>query len=68
MSDPKIKDGISKYTIYTVRGMDKNGQFDVVRRYNDFHLIRTTLISKWPGCYVPPLPQKKAIVLYIYQN
>lgn len=64
VTDPRIKDGINKYILYTVRGIDKNGQFDAPRRYNDFQLIRTTLISKWPGCYIPPLPPKKAFVRF----
>lgn len=66
MSDPKIQSGINKYTTYSVRGMDKHGQFDVVRRFSDFRLIRPLLISKWPGCYIPPLPPRKAIVNIIY--
>ncbi|KAM3139233.1 hypothetical protein pb186bvf_008643 [Paramecium bursaria] len=61
VSDPKVKDGMQKYTTYSVRGMDRSGQFDVPRRYNDFHLVRSVLISKWPGCYIPPLPPKKAL-------
>ena len=46
--------------------MDKNGQFDVVRRFSDFRLIRQMLVHKWPGCYIPPLPPRKALVdIYI---
>ncbi|CAD8056206.1 unnamed protein product [Paramecium primaurelia] len=61
VNDPKIQSGINKYTIYSVRGMDKNGQFDVVRRFSDFRLIRQMLVHKWPGCYIPPLPPRKAL-------
>ncbi|CAD8077497.1 unnamed protein product [Paramecium sonneborni] len=61
VSDPKVQSGLNKYTTYSVRGMDKNGQFDVIRRFSDFRLIRQFLIIKWPGCYIPPLPPRKAI-------
>lgn len=34
----------------------------MIRRFSDFRLIRQFLITKWPGCYIPPLPPRKAIV------
>lgn len=55
--DPITKDaGLSKHTIYNVKGMDNFGQFDIYRRYNDFHALRDYLVIKWPGCYIPPIP------------
>lgn len=27
---------------------------------------RTTLSIRWPGCYVPPLPVKKAVVIFYF--
>ncbi|KAM3140198.1 hypothetical protein pb186bvf_007751 [Paramecium bursaria] len=59
--DPIIKDGLQKYVVYTFKGQDKHGQFDIQRRYNDFDVFRATLAQRWPGCYVPPLPIKKAV-------
>ncbi|CAD8144958.1 unnamed protein product [Paramecium octaurelia] len=58
--DPKIISGINKYIVYTIKGMDKNGQFDIQRRFSDFKTIRQFLLTKWPGCYIPPVPPKKA--------
>ncbi|CAD8137699.1 unnamed protein product [Paramecium octaurelia] len=58
--DPKVQPGINKYIVYTVKGMDKNGQFDVQRRFSDFKTIRSFLLTKWPGCYIPPVPPRKA--------
>ncbi|CAD8144880.1 unnamed protein product [Paramecium pentaurelia] len=58
--DPKVISGINKYVVYTVKGMDKNGQFDVQRRFSDFKTIRQFLLTKWPGCYIPPVPPRKA--------
>ena len=55
--DPMTKDaGLSKHTIYNVKGMDNLGQFDIYRRYNDFYALRDYLVIKWPGCYIPPIP------------
>jgi len=53
---------ISKYAMYSVIGKDKNGDFEVLRRYSEFDQIRKLMIKRWPGCYIPPLPSKKAIV------
>lgn len=59
VGDPIVKDsGFSKHTTYNIRGEDKNGQFDVFRRYSDFYELRETLLRKWPGCYIPPIPEK----------
>jgi len=48
----------TKYVVYTVKGKDKEGDFEVVRRYKDFDKIRSVLVTRWPGCYIPPLPPK----------
>ena len=63
MTDPIVKDGVQKYILYTVRGVDRKGSFEVLRRFSDFVSIRTALVSRWPGIYVPPVPSKKAIVM-----
>jgi len=56
---PQIReDTFNKYVVYTVKGTDKNGPFEVIRRYSDFDRIRSLLLAKWPGCYIPPLPPK----------
>ena len=52
---------LSRYLdIFTLKGSDKEGSFDCVRRYKDFRNTRNALLNKWPGCYIPPLPPKKA--------
>lgn len=50
-----------KHVSYTVKGCDALGDFDGQRRYKDFLALRSSLVQKWPGCYVPPIPPKKAI-------
>lgn len=49
--------------IYSIRGSDKDGAFFVTRRYSDFDKLRASLLQRWPGCYVPPLPPKQALVI-----
>lgn len=61
--DPIIKDAINKYVIYAIRGSDNDGSFEIYRRYSDFNNLRKVMIKRWPGCYIPPLPEKKAVVL-----
>ena len=33
----------------------------MTRRYSDFDHIRSAILDRWPGCYIPPLPKKKMI-------
>jgi len=33
----------------------------VVRRFNEFNALYTSLCERWPGCYIPCIPEKKAI-------
>ncbi|CAD8086812.1 unnamed protein product [Paramecium primaurelia] len=49
----------SKQTYYTIKGSDKQGNFEVQRRFKDFVALRNILAIQWPGCYVPSLPGKK---------
>lgn len=60
VSDPIIKDsGFSKFTTYNIKGQDQAGAFDTYRRYSDFFELREALVRKWPGCYIPPIPEKQ---------
>ncbi|CAK84820.1 unnamed protein product (macronuclear) [Paramecium tetraurelia] len=60
ITDAITKDGGLgiKYTVYLIKGLDNQGSFEVFRRYNDFYELRVALIKKWPGCYIPPIPEK----------
>ncbi|CAD8098308.1 unnamed protein product [Paramecium sonneborni] len=59
VSDPIQKVGsISNYVVYTIKGKDCFGQFETQRRFNDFYMIRELLLAKWPGQYIPPIPEK----------
>ena len=37
------------------------GDFEVLRRYKQFDVLRHVMFSRFMGLYVPPLPEKKAI-------
>lgn len=41
------------YTIHT-----KPFGYEVQRRYSDFLWLRNILVRDFPGCYVPPLPER----------
>lgn len=57
MSDPKSVGG---HTVYSMKGKDKTGEFEVVRRYKEFLAFREMLTKSYPGFYVPPVPEKVA--------
>lgn len=61
--DPTIKSGAaSKHHVYKVRGRDHVGEFEVQRRFKEFDKLRKVLYSRFLGLYVPPIPEKKAMV------
>jgi len=67
--DPTKKDGFTKYVVYCVKGSDKNGEYEVYRRYSEFHKLRNEMLSRWPGAYIAPIPPKQAVVCSInYQR
>lgn len=63
--NPQLKSGtISKHHVYTLRGVDRFGEFEVLRRYKEFDLFREILCNRFPGIYIPPLPKKKIVQLF----
>ena len=46
---------------YTVIGVDSEGKFEVQRRYKEFDALHLSLLERWPGCYVPAIPEKSVI-------
>lgn len=47
-----------KYTAYVIKGYDDNGEINVSRRFSEFHAMRTALCKRWPGCFIPSIPEK----------
>ena len=60
--DPQPDANKGFYT-YLIMGNDELGTFEIRRRYNDFFHLREILKKKWPGLYIPPIPEKKLIVI-----
>jgi len=46
---------------YTVTGEDASGAFEEVRRYKEFFALRNVLLQRWPGVYIPAIPEKKMV-------
>jgi hypothetical protein len=42
-------------------GQDSEGRFEIQRRYNEFFSLHLVLNDRWPGCYVPAIPEKQMI-------
>lgn len=66
--DPKLKQfsvknpiKVSGHIKYTVTGVDAEGPFEEQRRYKEFFALRNTLSTRWPGIYIPPIPEKKIV-------
>ena len=58
VTDPVLREAIKNYVVYSVKGLDKKGTFQMERRYSDFEALRKALVQRWPGCFIPPLPPK----------
>ena len=46
---------------YKVVGVDGMRNFEEMRRYKEFFTLRNTLVQRWPGVYIPMIPEKKLI-------
>ena len=63
ITEYKFQEGtLSKKIMYTIQGSDSKGHFQVTRRYNEFFILRSILVDRWPGFYVPKIPAKQKIV------
>ena len=58
VDDPKDSGG---FMTYQVRGEDNEGPFEIRRRYKEFDALRSALLTRWPGVFIPPLPPKKSV-------
>jgi hypothetical protein len=53
--------GVGSVIKYTVIGNDSEGRFEIQRRYNEFLALNNALNERWPGCYIPAIPEKQLI-------
>jgi len=54
---------VGKVTKYTVTGRDSMGEWNCQRRYNEFETLHRVLLERWPGCYIPAIPEKVAVTI-----
>jgi hypothetical protein len=63
VGEPQVKSGATgKHHVYRVKGKDYNGEFEITRRFREFDALRKHLFLRFLGLYVPPIPEKKAMV------
>lgn len=53
--------GPSKHHAFRVKGTDHYGDLEVFRRYREFDKLRQMFMDRFPGLFIPPLPEKKKI-------
>lgn len=51
----------SSHIKYTVTGVDSEGPFEEMRRFKEFYALKVALAARWPGVYIPALPEKKLV-------
>lgn len=67
VKDPlKHGENVNAYVTYTISATTNlpffaNGVFSVIRRYSDFEWLHNRLVFEFPGCIIPPLPEKNAL-------
>jgi len=54
----------ARLTVYTIRGKDGEGDFENTRKYKEFTALRTALLKRWPGVYVPPVENRIDTLAY----
>ena len=60
VSNPILnKDTLTSYTSYTLQGTKLPEP--LTRRYKDFDSLRSKLLERWPGVYIPNIPHKKKV-------
>lgn len=40
-------------------GVDSDGPFEEARRFSEFFAFKEALTARWPGVYIPAIPEKK---------
>jgi hypothetical protein len=63
VTKPIKKEGLKDYIVYTVVTNKLNEP--IYKRFSDFYALREKLLERWPGVYIPNIPHKKIVVLYI---
>ncbi|CAD8208222.1 unnamed protein product [Paramecium octaurelia] len=56
-----MEESLINYTQYQIKGIRKGEEFLINKRYNDFVILKEVFNRTWPGCFIPPIPQKKSL-------
>jgi sorting nexin-1/2 len=43
---------------YPITGEDESEEIEIFRRFSLFEKFRNALVTKFPGVFIPPLPEK----------
>ena len=54
-----IKEGVKGFTFYSLKG--SHVPESINRRYRDFEALRKKMVERWPGIFIPKLPNKKKV-------
>jgi hypothetical protein len=57
-----VESTMRKHVEYKIAGEVNGDKFEVRRRYKEFRILHRILTQTWPGCILPKLPPKKAVV------
>jgi len=66
-----IKDGyLSSHKEYKIKSSlpNENDEKEISRRYSDFEWLVSQLLNKYPGCIIPPLPEKNPLTNINQEN
>ncbi|CDW87092.1 px domain containing protein [Stylonychia lemnae] len=58
VSQPKL---VGDSIAYYVKGVDRSGKWEGQRRFSHFFALYEALIIRFPACFIPKIPPKKAI-------
>merc|ERR1719469_115105 len=47
------------HIVYEVHGMDDQGEWEGLRRFNEFYVLFECISKRWPGVPIPSIPPKK---------
>ena len=56
--DPQDFNG---HIVYVCKGVDLQGPWECMRRYNEFFTLHDALTKRWPGICLPCVPPKKTM-------
>ena len=59
LSDPLVlSEAFNNSVSYIIKTADSSGKYECARLYSEFCSLRKILTKKWPGIYIPPIPNK----------